>query len=680
MAESPSQTQTESDDAPTEFDPDLADPLPELPHEPLPLADIGPPTYTLDLPFRGPLALAWALHSDTHKVNVAAGLSPYDYRDEPQPDGTTRRFFTTTANHIKLEGEEFFSAWEKERFFELQRVYSKGPFEGSTHRFELVPNDPTDPLAGGTCKHAFHMTPRGLLGKVWRWGFGREVLPAMRAYLSEAEERVFAHLQAERDDESQLDELPEPAFESLDGFKPGPDQIAAVERLSIAAHAISKSNAVGLIARSLLTAHDDEVQRIRPFAQADRWGLPRREALDAFLAATHTGMLRLRWDVICPHCRGDKGTLDSLGAVQEDAFCESCNLRFAVDLSRTLEAVFEPHPQVREVPRSTYCQGGPGTTPHIHYQRMLEPGETWQPVVHFERGRYRLRATGTDEFRWVGVDPELTAVAGGVVSIGDEGLTGEDPRLRPGEPAVVVLQNRSARRSLVVIEDVAWAEDALVAGELVADQRFRGLFSGEMLTTGVSLAVESVTILFTDLVGSTAMYGELGDARAFNLVWTHFSVLEEIVARHGGAIVKTIGDAIMAAFWKPTSALLAASELHDLVERHVASEGHTHPVTLKVGMHEGPSIVVTMNDRLDYFGRTVNLAARVESRSDGDDIVVSRHLARITEDCSALRDLGWFSEDLVAELKGIEEPVRLLRFKRTRDSGDGSFEALDMEL
>ena len=120
--------------------------------------------------------------------------------------------------------------------------------------------------------------------------------------------------------------------------------------------------------------------------------------------------------------------------------------------------------------------------------------------------------------------------------------------------------------------------------------------------------------------------------------------------------------------------------VHDLVEQHVAAEGHTHPVTLKVGMHEGPSIVVTLNDRLDYFGRTVNLAARVESRSDGDDIVVSRHMAEITDDCAALRELGWFSEDLVAELKGITEPVRLLRFRRTKDSDDGSFEALDMEL
>ncbi len=680
MAEPQTQTGIDPDDAPTEFDPDLADPLPELAHRPPPLTDIGPPAYVLELPFRGPLALAWALHSDTHRLNIAAGLGAYDYRDEPQDDGTARRHFTTTANHLKLVGEEFFSAWEKERYFELVRVYSKGPFERSVHRFELSPNDPTDPLAGGTCTHSFHMTPRGVLGKVWRWGFGREVLPAMRAWLSAQEERVFEHLQAERDDESQLDELPSLSFESLAAYKPGPEQIAAVERLSSKARSISESGAVGRIAQILLTDHDDQVQRIRPYAQADQWGLPRREVLDAFLAATHTGMTRLRWDLICPHCRGDKGTLDSLGQVEEEAFCDSCNLRFAVDLSRTLEAVFEPHPQVRSVERATYCQGGPGATPHIHYQRMLEPGETWQPVVRFPRGRTRLRVSGSEAFRWVISDPQLDGTAGGVITITDEELQGEDPKLRPDEPAVVVVQNRSSRRALVAIEDVSWAEDALVAGELVADQRFRDLFSGEMLTTGVSLAVESVTILFTDLVGSTAMYGELGDAKAFNLVWTHFSVLEDIVARHGGAIVKTIGDAIMAAFWKPTEALRAASELHDLVEEHVAAEGHTHPVTLKVGMHEGPSIVVTLNDRLDYFGRTVNLAARVESKSDGDDILVSRHMAEITDDCSTLRALGWFSEDLVAELKGIEEPVRLLRFRRTRDSGDGGFEALDMEL
>ncbi len=669
-----------TDDQPTTFDPDLADPLHELEGLPPPPTDFGPPDHQLTMAFRGPIALAWATNTDTHRINLVAGLGTYDYRDEPQADGTSRRFFVTQANRLTLVGEEFFSAWEHERWFELRRVYSKGPFERSLHRMTLSPNDVTDPLAGCTVTHSFWMNPRGLLGKVWRWGFGREVLPAMRKHLSAAEEAIHTRLEAERADEGLLDELPADAFTSLPPYQAGPQQIARVEAIAREAAALSPQGGVGKLAALLLSAADDEVRRLRPYALARRWNMPREQVLDGCLTATHKGLINLRWDAICPHCRGDKENWDSLSDVSERAFCSACNLHFDVELDRSLEAVFTPHPQVREVESATYCQGGPATTAHVLYQRMLEPGEDFAPVVRLPAGRYRLRVSGSEAFRWL-VSGETEAERGGVISVTDEGLEGDDPLLRPGEPAVVAVQNRSNRRVLALIEDVSWADDALPAGELVAAQRFRDLFSHQMLSPGVSLAVQSVTILFTDLVGSTAMYEEIGDAAAFNLVWTHFDILTDIVGAHRGAIVKTIGDAIMAAFPHPDDALRAASALHDRVEAYVRDQGHTHPCKLKVGLHEGPAIVVQLNDRLDYFGGAVNLAARVQGRSEGEDIVVTRHVARRTDDCSTLRSLDWHSEDFSASLKGLDEPVPLLRFRRTStEPADGAFEALDMEL
>ncbi len=197
----------------------------------------------------------------------------------------------------------------------------------------------------------------------------------------------------------------------------------------------------------------------------------------------------------------------------------------------------------------------------------------------------------------------------------------------------------------------------------------------------MTLAVQSVTILFTDLVGSTAMYEEMGDAAAFNLVWTHFDILTDIVKTWRGSVVKTIGDAIMAAFVRPEDALRAASELHDRVGAYVQDQGHTHPIKLKVGLHEGPAIVVRLNDRLDYFGGAVNLAARVQGQSEGDDIVITRHVASRTDDATALRELDWFSAELQADLKGLDAPVPLLRFHRTRtDTDEAGVAAVDMEL
>ena len=668
------------DEPATASDPDLADPLPELPRQPRAPEDPGPADHALSLRFRGPVALAWAVNTDTHRINIAAGLGAYEYRDEPEGDGTSRRYFKTKANGLTLEGEEFFSSWERERWFELRRVYDRGPFVRSLHRLVLEPDDPNDPSSDGTVTHSFWMEPRGILGRIWRWGFGREVLPAMRRHLEGAEASIHERLAAEHEDEGILDELPADALLPLPAYEARPEQIARVEALARGAATLSPQGGVGRIAALVLTAADDELRRIRPRALARRWHMPPADVLDGCLSATHEGLLNLRWDAICPHCRGDKEHWSALSDVSERAYCSACDLHFDVDLDRSLEAVFTPHPQAREVTGETYCLGGPARTSHVLYQRMIGPGESFTPAVGLGAGRYRLRVSGCEAFRWILVTA-TEAERGGRITVTDEGLQGDDPRLRPGEPATIAVQNRSGRRALVVIEDVRWADDALPAGELVAAQRFRDLFSHQMLHPGVSLAVQSVTILFTDLVGSTAMYERIGDAAAFDLVWTHFDILTDIVRSYRGAIVKTIGDAIMAAFVHPEDALRAANELHDRVESYVQDHGHTHPCKLKVGLHEGPAIVVQLNDRLDYFGGAINLAARVQGMSEGEDIVVTRHVFARTEQAAVLRDLGWQSEEFCAELKGLDAPVPLLRFRRaTSRPGEDAFEALDMEL
>jgi class 3 adenylate cyclase len=160
------------------------------------------------------------------------------------------------------------------------------------------------------------------------------------------------------------------------------------------------------------------------------------------------------------------------------------------------------------------------------------------------------------------------------------------------------------------------------------------------------------------------MYNNLGDAKAFSLVRTHFDVLHEIVEKHEGAIVKTIGDAIMAVFTKPDSALRAAHELHSRVDAYVREKGHSGGVQLKVGLHAGPCIAVTLNERLDYFGTTVNLAARVQGMSEGGDIMVTQMLADRTTDCEPLREQKWQSSIEHAKAKGFTDPVPVLRFKK----------------
>ena len=152
-------------------------------------------------------------------------------------------------------------------------------------------------------------------------------------------------------------------------------------------------------------------------------------------------------------------------------------------------------------------------------------------------------------------------------------------------------------------------------------QAFRDLFSAEVLRPGDEVAIGRVTLLFSDLKGSTAMYEAVGDAAAYKLVRAHFAYLAAIIREHDGAIVKTIGDAVMAAFHEPLQGLRCAIAMQERVAEFNAKS--KEPIVLKLGLHEGPCIAVTLNDRLDYFGQTVNVTARLQGESEGGDIVVS---------------------------------------------------------
>ena len=168
-----------------------------------------------------------------------------------------------------------------------------------------------------------------------------------------------------------------------------------------------------------------------------------------------------------------------------------------------------------------------------------------------------------------------------------------------------------------LIEDRTWTREALTAPEVISLQAFRDLFAEATLRPGDDAGVSQVALLFTDLQGSTALYERVGDAAAYNMVREHFALLAAIVRDHDGAVVKTIGDAVMASFSDPAQAVRAALAMQaDRICRATTSSS-------KLGVHAGPSVVVTLNDRLDYFGSTVNMAARLQGQSAGGDIVLS---------------------------------------------------------
>jgi class 3 adenylate cyclase len=191
---------------------------------------------------------------------------------------------------------------------------------------------------------------------------------------------------------------------------------------------------------------------------------------------------------------------------------------------------------------------------------------------------------------------------------------------------------------------------------------FRELVAQQNLPEGQWLGVKRLAIFFSDLRGSTALYHKVGDAQAYRWVCDHFKVLFDAAARHNGNAVKTIGDGVMGVFADPRDALRSlADALAGLAELNARiGLADQDRLTLKIGLHAGPCIVVTLNGRLDYFGETVNIAARLGELATGDDVVLSHAILDDPQTCVLAEGLGEVLP-LTARLRGLPESFELHR-------------------
>ncbi|HUE80607.1 MAG TPA: adenylate/guanylate cyclase domain-containing protein [Pyrinomonadaceae bacterium] len=199
--------------------------------------------------------------------------------------------------------------------------------------------------------------------------------------------------------------------------------------------------------------------------------------------------------------------------------------------------------------------------------------------------------------------------------------------------------------------------------DLLLIPAFWELFSGEAPADDESLRIGRVAILFTDLRSSTAMYAERGDPRAYRLVRDHFAILGKAINRNKGALVKTIGDAVMASFSSGADAVRAAFEAQaELRARAQDTQDMGGELVLKAGVHAGACLAVKLNDRLDFFGGAVNTAARVQGLSCGNDVVVTDQVIADIEG-EGNRDQRQFriEKSFDARLRGLPKPVRVHR-------------------
>jgi class 3 adenylate cyclase len=284
--------------------------------------------------------------------------------------------------------------------------------------------------------------------------------------------------------------------------------------------------------------------------------------------------------------------------------------------------------------------------PHVVAQSLIDPDAETRFRTPRD-GRFRLFARG-------GATLAIETAPGGadsaaVTLIGDQ-FSPASLTLRPGAEIVVKQQQGDARH--VKLERLEYASRAATAHAVSLMPEFRRHFASEILKPGLSLHVARVALLFTDLTDSTALYNDVGDASAFSIVQDHFVLLDGIIAKHQGVVVKTIGDAVMAAFADDAQAIRAAIDMHAAFADFRASHDKAPNTRLKIGMYSGPCYAVTANGILDYFGQSVNIAARLQGEAKAGELIIA---ARAADEA---KKGGWLGtarevEHFVATLKGV---------------------------
>lgn len=400
------------------------------------------------------------------------------------------------------------------------------------------------------------------------------------------------------------------------------------------------------------------VNPIHPNRLAEACGVPLSNVLTELLVATRVGMVRMRWAPECIRCGSAVTVTEQLSSLPASADCWGCGMpnrlhtldkvmvtfTFAPDVLYVLANNYACTPSSESMGHNVAFAPMAATNTGSGFRYSFGTGET-ELRGPLPAGRYRMHCpvSMTDNFLVVKRDatdtdeplPVPYHISEMVVSSGTQPrktMTVEHGRIHfdifPDTRSFFVLwiQEDLDEETLLHLPEDERAPYT-PATRLLVHPSF-AMFRDQLVPGGSAvLEVAESYLVFTDIVGSTNMYANLGDGNALALVHTYFEALFGAFAARG-RIVKTIGDAVMASFPTGEDALLAAAEGLRAVQAQCTDPVTGGPLQIRLGVHRGPSIVVPVNGINDYFGQTVNVAARVESAASPSQVLVSDAVLR----------------------------------------------------
>jgi class 3 adenylate cyclase len=427
---------------------------------------------------------------------------------------------------------------------------------------------------------------------------------------------------------------------------------------------------------------DRQLVRVNVLAFAGRHGLDEEKVISGFLHASRLGLFELNWNVLCPGCGGVLESSQQLKSVHKEAYdCALCSRAYEPTLDEMVEVAFTVSPRVRKIaahdkdllPVWEYFRqifwGSGIDLPEEGIEEILDeitidsielaPGEKAQMSVQLPLEFVIVFEPVTHAAHFIDVKGEPTKERQTLSLVYNKVFAPTiTTEMRPG-PLRLAVENKSDVRALPSLwiagdklhDLMAKRRPFLTAKRLLTNQTFRDIYRTDTLDVDQGLKITSLTFLFTDLKGSTELYERVGDIVAYDLVREHFRVLNEIVAAEAGAVVKTIGDAVMATFPTPERAFAAALRMRESVKNLKKD------LVIKIGIHEGPCLAVTLNDRLDYFGQTVNIAARVQGLADARAIFATKSVVDNPQVAKMIAARNIAPTEQLAALRGVADKM-----------------------
>src|SRR5712672_3110036 len=428
--------------------------------------------------------------------------------------------------------------------------------------------------------------------------------------------------------------------------------MSETETLFVALRQSADQAVVDMLERMVRDAPDHALNKMNALDLAAKEGVGEEQVIAAFLNAVGLGMFEMTWNVMCPSCAGVLSANKSLKTLDRAQYnCAFCAAGYETTLDNLVEVTFTVSPRLRKI-----AAHSPDELSAAEYYRQIfwssaidlpaDVEKLLQEVtletVDLPPGERAILSLQVPEGTLIVFDP-VTHTAQFLDVSGKEASERQNLSvifnkvqvpvntvdLRPGTVGLA-MKNRSDGRVLPAVLVANQALDdilkrrkpILTAKRLLTNQTFRDIYRTDTLAIGQRLKILSLTFLFSDLKGSTELYERVGDLIAFDLVNEHFRLLQAIVASEKGAVVKTIGDAVMATFATPDRAVAAAIRMREAMSDLAAQRQH-QGLLLKIGIHEGPCLAVTLNGQQDYFGQTVNIASRVQGLAATRSIVVT---------------------------------------------------------